>query len=167
MAFACFAKKSPRKEGAPRVARPASPAALRYSGGRAASANLGLCPSNSARRLPPAALRCSALHEGEESTPNGSYRHTVASLIGSRFTLCVVEQRKTQRDKGRGLSEGHRPEFRSPPVAAEQRRAPGESRATLWARFLLGYFFLADKKKYLRLQAKPSVNFTKICWQGV
>ena len=36
---------------------------------------------------------------------------------------------------------------RSPPVVAEQRRAPGESRATLWARFFFGYFLLARQKK--------------------
>ncbi|MBP7524695.1 MAG: hypothetical protein KA779_08050 [Propionivibrio sp.] len=40
-----------------------------------------------------------------------------------------------------------KPEFRSPPVAAEQRRAPGESRATLWARIFFGYFLFARKKK--------------------
>ena len=87
--------------------------------------NSGLCPSDSPRRLPPAPLRCSALHEGEGKAhrtefdaPYGRYS------IGSQFALCVVEQRKTRRGKGRGLSEDRRSEFRSPPLRLSSAETP-------------------------------------------
>ena len=113
--------------------------------------NSGLRPSDSPRRLPPAALRCSALHEGEgkahrtESIPLAVDARSVFNL-----PFCVVEQRKTQREKGRGLSEGQSPEFRSPPVAAEQRRDPGVAGRRCGRAFSLATFFLQEKRKYAR-----------------
>ena len=67
--------------------------------------NSGLRPSDSPRRLPPAPLRCSALHEGQIK-PNGSLPQTAEIPLGFPHALCVVEQRRAQREKGRGLSEG-------------------------------------------------------------
>ena len=120
--------------------------------------NSGLRPSDSPRRLPTAPLRCSALHEGE-----GKAHRTEHDAIGGRSpfvfrsALCVVEQRKTRREKGRGLSEGRSPEFRSPPVAAEQRRAPGEAGRRCGRDFFLATFSWQDKKKYARASgAEPS-----------
>ena len=113
--------------------------------------NSGLCPSDSPRRLPPARLRCSALHEGGGKTHRTEPEAICGrSPLGFRSALCVVEQRKTQREKGRGLSEGRSPEFRSPPVAAEQRRDPGVAGRRCGRAFSLATFFLQEKRKYAR-----------------
>ena len=104
--------------------------------------NSGLCPSDSPRRLLPAALRCSALHEGggkahrtEPDAPYGRYS------IGSQLALCVVEQHKTRRGKGRGLFEDRRSVFRSPPLrlsSAETPAQPGDAvgATSFWLLFL-------------------------------
>ena len=108
--------------------------------------NSGLCPSDSPRRLPPAALRCSASSKGDQH--RAEFDAQEASYpFGSPPALCVVEQRKTQRGKGRGLSEGRRSEFRSPPVAAEQRRDPGVAGRRCGRDFSLLTFFWQDKRK--------------------
>ena len=139
-------QKKEAKEKATPGRRPACggvPCATRSAG---RLRNSDLRPSDSPRRLPPAALRCSASPRGDQHRA-GFDAHRAWYPFGFPLALCVVEQRKTQREKGRGLSEGRSPEFRSPPVAAEQRRAPGASRATRRARFLLGYFFLARQEE--------------------
>ena len=49
--------------------------------------------------------------------------------LGFPVALCVVEQRRAQREKGRGLFEGRSPEFRSPPLrtsSAEHPATPGD-----------------------------------------
>ena len=56
---------------------------------------------------------------GRNNTPNGIDTDGGGYRCGFHLALCVVEQR----------------------------RAPGASRATLWARFLLGYFFLARQEE--------------------
>ena len=122
----------------------------------------GLRPSNSPRRLPPAALRCSALHEGDKAHRTEPDAIGRRSPVGFRSALCVVEQRKTQRGKGRGLSEGQSPEFRSPPVAAEQRRDPGVAGRRCGRAFSLATFFLQEKRKYARASgAEPSAKSTR------
>ena len=146
--FLLLRQKKVAKEKATPGRRPACggvPCATRTAG---RLRNSGLRPSDSPRRLPPAALRCSALHEGggkahrTEPDANGG-----RSPVGFHLALCVVEQRKTQREKGRGLSEGRSPEFRSPPVAAEQRRDPGVAGRRCGRDFSLLTFFWQDKRK--------------------
>jgi hypothetical protein len=69
--------------------------------------------------------------QGDSNTDRSSLRSV------RFFALCVVEQRRAQREKGRGLSEGQRPEFRSPPLrpsSAENPAQPGDAAGTpfLW-----------------------------------
>ncbi len=139
-------QKKEAKEKATPERRPAFggvPCATRTAG---RLRNSGLRPSDSPRRLPPAALRCSASSKGDQH--RAEFDAQEASYpFGSPPALCVVEQRKTQRGKGRGLSEGRSPEFRSPPVAAEQRRDPGVAGRRCGRDFSLLTFFRQDKRK--------------------
>lgn len=72
----------------------------------------------------------------------------LARKNSTRFSLalCVVEQRIAQREKGRGLSEPRRGEFRSPPLRMRRAELPAKP-ATQRARLLFGYFFLARQEK--------------------
>ena len=110
--------------------------------------NSGLRPSDSPRRLPPAALRCSASSKGGQHRAEFD-AHRAWCPFGFPLALCVVEQRKTQREKGRGLSEGEarvaQPRSRrvaqgTPPQAG---RRPGVA-------FSLATFFWRSKRKYAR-----------------
>ena len=122
-------KESSQRKGHPWVGaglRPV-PCATRNAG---RLRNSGLCPSNSARRRPPAFLRCSAPSKGlgKPSVINQwpwflaffrvhrSIRFLEQCPAPRRLSGPHVARRATEKsaEKGRGLSEGRRPEFRSP-----------------------------------------------------
>jgi hypothetical protein len=118
------AKEKATPGSAPRYAR--SLALLGRPGGSPELA----CGSDKASRLPPASLRCSAPLKGarkasrvhamsEESNTavaQKKCRKPELRLAPGRFTGPLERCRATQglAEKGRGLSEGQRPEFRSP-----------------------------------------------------
>ena len=134
-------KESSQRKGDPRVgARYAGP--LRYSAGRAA-AQLGAAPLKQCSPKAPGqpALLSASQGDGEASQGNGSAQEeTKRCFFGGRplengqnhferfggdaFPGPHVERRATElmADKGRGLSEGRSPEFRSP---RQQRVAQG------------------------------------------
>ncbi len=124
--------------------------------------NSGLRPSDSPRRLPPARTPLLGAARGGRKAHRTEFDAPMAVDIGVVFNLalCVVEQRKAQREKGRGLSEDRRSEFRSPPVAAEQRRAPGAAGRRCGRAFFFGYFLLGKtRRKYARASgAEPSAS---------
>jgi hypothetical protein len=84
------------------------------------------CGSNNANRLPPARLRCSAplkgtrkvsRDQGSSDKTNAAISQKVVLQVGSgRFAGPLERCRATQglAEKGRGLFEAHRAEFRSP-----------------------------------------------------
>ncbi len=148
--FSCVAKKkSPKRRRPPRYAAGVAgcPALLGWPGGKH---KLGATPlkqcSPTAPGRPPllgAARGGDKAHRKEPDAIGGRYS------IGSQLALCVVEQRKAQREKGRGLSEGEA-RVPQPPVAAEQRRAPGAAGRRCGRAFSLATFFWQDKRKYAR-----------------
>jgi hypothetical protein len=129
-----------QKEGDPRVTRPALPGALRYSASRAA-AELGALPlRQSSPTAPGSPPLLGALRGGGKAHRTKPDAIGGRSPVGSRSALCVVEQRKTQRKKGRGLSEDRRSEFRSPPLrlsSAEYPAQPGDAVGALSSWVLL------------------------------
>jgi hypothetical protein len=117
--------------------------------------NSGLRPSDSPRRGPPAPLRCSALHEGEEKhTERNLERGLNLMAVDVRlvFNHPFASSSSARRNgkKGEDCLRGRRSEFRSPPVAAEQRRAPGAAGRRGGRAFFLGTSSWQDKKKYAR-----------------
>ena len=120
--------------------------------------NSGLRPSDSPRRLPPAALRCSASSKG------GKHRaefdaHRACCPFGFPLALCVVEQRRAQREKGRGLSEGRSPEFRSPPLRLSSAEHPAKPGDAVGAHFLCLLSFGKTKESNAARQARnPAVE---------
>ncbi len=79
--------------------------------------------------------------------------------FGERFPLPLrgAEQRSRWRKKGRGLSEGRSPEFRSTPPTASS-AGNRRSRHRPWGRLLFGYFFLAKQEK-VRPPARRNPTF--------
>ena len=141
-------QKKEAKEKATPGRRPACggvPCATRSAG---RLRNSGLRPSDSPRRLPPAALRCSASPKGDQHRA-GFDAHRAWYPFGFPLALCVVEQRKTQREKGRGLSEDRRSEFRSPPLRLSSAETPAKAGRRCGRAFFLGTSSWQDKKKYL------------------
>ena len=130
-------KKGAKEKATPGAAPRLRRGSLRYSAHRApqgyflamlriahsAPAQLGLRPQTVLAHIP--AQACVARHL------TGGFKHRpVTAALGFPLALCVVEQRRAQRGKGRGLSEGRRPEFRSPPLrtsSAEHPATPGDS----------------------------------------
>src|SRR5574343_880804 len=122
-------QKKVAKEKAPPGSAPASPVpcATRWAG---RLRNSGLRPSNSPRRKPPARLRCSAPPRGTRKASgfrqlsrmlrsgrkNAQIRKTEPTVEHGWFAGPLERRRVTQAlaDKGRGLSEARRAEFRSP-----------------------------------------------------
>jgi hypothetical protein len=122
-------KESSQRKGDPRLRGRLRrlPCATRNAG---RLRNSGLRPSNSPRRRPPALLRCSALHMGTRKAPgfeqqHGNWNATVGPkkcpksktpVWSGWFTGPLERRRVTQTlaEKGRGLSEAQRAEFRSP-----------------------------------------------------
>jgi hypothetical protein len=92
-------------------------------------------PSDSARPQPCSSLRCSAPLRGMLKTI-GFSPPSHQTPLGFPLALCVVEQRRAQRKKGRGLSEGRSPEFRSPPLRSSSAENPAQPGDAAGARFL-------------------------------
>jgi hypothetical protein len=125
------------------------------------------CGSNNASRHPPALLRCSTLQMGTRKgvtaetpekkidccgRPEKTFNLYVGgcSAIGIPGPLRGAEQRRCWRKKGRGLSEGRSPEFRSPPPAPSSAGNPRSGRRPRVA-FFFGYFLLGEaRRKYAR-----------------
>ena len=126
--FFCVAKRKEQKKRRPPVGAPPAaggPARLALSGGCATRAS----PSDSARPQPRSSLRCSAPLRGMLKTI-GFSPPSHQTPLGFPLALCVVEQHRAQRERGRGLSEGQRPEFRRSPLrtsSAENPVQPGDA----------------------------------------
>ena len=124
------------------------------------------CGSNNANRQPPANLRCSAPSKGERKASRGD-------RLQEKFDSCGALAKKAENhagylqspegvntprgrcratqvlaEKGRGLSEARRAEFRSP---RKRRVAQGTGRspAPTPGRLLFAYFFLAKQEKVM------------------
>ncbi|MEY2633403.1 MAG: hypothetical protein RIR00_2057 [Pseudomonadota bacterium] len=161
--------------------------------------NSGLRPSDSARRLPPPLLRCSALHMGTPKSVSverlvQQMQDKVAVMAGMFFccraalqivvsdncsssplvSFCLsqpgcdgvwgphVERRATQgaAEKGRGLFEGRRPEFRSPrrlrvAQGSRQRRPRSLGSPFLW---LLSFGEAKESKPAVNAESSASTN---------
>ena len=120
-------KESSQRKGDPWVGAPSGFLALL---GEPGGSHELACGSNNANRLPPARLRCSAPLKGAgkasraqrlPQTSDAKFgrkkcTNTNPLLAPSRFTGPLERCRATQglAEKGRGLSEGRRAEFRSP-----------------------------------------------------
>ena len=135
------------------------PAALRYSYGRAA-AELGATPLRQSSPTAPgrtpllgAPRGGGKAHRTEPDSIGGR------STVGSQSALCVVEQRKTLRGKGRGLSEDRRSEFRSPPLRLSSAEHPAQPGDAVGARFLWLLSFCKKKESTPARQARnPAVT---------
>ncbi|MBS1161102.1 MAG: hypothetical protein H6R15_3521 [Proteobacteria bacterium] len=146
--------------------------------------NSGLRPSNSARRRPPAFLRCSAPLKGpgKASPPNRQNSLLAVFLFGRcqrafsgaepsfrdafRVPMRGAEQRRLKRKKGEDCLRA-KPEFRSPRLSrvAQGTRAAG---ADPGVAFFFGYFLLGEaRRKYARPQGgthppnKPTQQFAE------
>jgi hypothetical protein len=116
-------KESSQRKGDPVVGAPAGSLALL---GRPGGSHELACGSNNANRLPPAHLRCSAplkgvrkasrVHVPSEKTNATVGRATEPQVEPGWFVGPLERCRATQglAEKGRGLSEARRAEFRSP-----------------------------------------------------
>ena len=108
-------KESSQRKGDPVVGAPSGFLALL---GRPGGSHELACGSNNANRLPPAHLRCSAPLKGtgKASRNQATSEKLKTVLEPGWFTGPLGRCRATQgfAEKGRGLSEGQRPEFRSP-----------------------------------------------------
>ena len=125
--------------------------------------NSGLRPSNSARRLPPASLCCSALHEGDpeshlSATERGRNRNTKGSGNRSVFN----SPWKTPSNAGLSGVVGEdclraKPEFRSPRSRRVAEGTPPQAGRRPGAAFSLAPFFWRSKRKDARASgAEPS-----------
>ena len=132
-----------------------------------AGRNSGLRPSNSARRLPPASLRCSALHEGDpkhqlSATEYGRNRNRKGS--GDRSVL--NSPWKTPSNAGLSGVVGEdclraKPEFRSPRSRRVAEGTPPQAGRRPGVAFSLAPFFWRSKRKYARASgAEPSASST-------
>ena|SRR6185369_3748610 len=136
-------KESSQRKGDPglRGRRCRLPCATRQAG---RLRNSGLRPSDSPRRLPPAHLRCSALHTGTQKNSQAPPPYVSTRIV---FPGPLERCRATQglADKGRALSEGEaRVAQPSPdPSSAGNPRRGHRPRGGLF----FGYFLLATQKK--------------------
>jgi hypothetical protein len=118
--------------------------------------NSGLRPSNSARRLPPASLRCSALHEGGPENQlsvieQGLKRNTKDSEDRS----VLNPPWKTPSNAGLSGEVGEhclraKPELRSPRSRRVAEGAPPQAGRRPGAAFSLAPFFWRSKRKDAR-----------------
>ena len=158
-------KESSQRKGDPdlRGRRCRLPCATRRAG---RLRNSPLRSSDSARRLPPALLRCSALQTGdprsvtaETPAPTKNIFHCgrpqkslflLSPVMSRRFSGPLERRRATQglAERGRALSEGRSPELRSP---RQDRVAQGTPRsgAPTQGRLFFAYFLLAKQKKVM------------------
>ena len=103
-----------------------------------------------------------AARGGRKSTPNGIDTDGGGYRCGFHLALCVVEQRKAQREKGRGLSEGRRPEFRSPPLRLSSAEHPARAGRRGGRAFFLGTSSWQDKKKCLACRRSPAYQCRRV-----
>jgi len=74
------------------------------------------------------------------------------------LALCGVEQRRAQREKGRGLSEPRRGEFRSPPLRPSSAEHPAQPGDAAGARFLCLLSFGKTKESNAARQARNTAH---------
>ena len=149
------AKKKSRPQRRPAFA---GCSALLSRNGRAAE--LGLRPQT-VLALFPVAPCAARRRKGQIEKHRNFTANAVSDALGFSPPSCSAEQRSTAGGIRRGLSEGRSPEFRSPPVAPEQRRDPGAAGRRCGRDFFLATFSWQDKKKYARASgAEPSVSVT-------
>ena len=150
--FLASPRKSSQKEGDPRVTRPASPAPLRYSQGRAA-AQLGAAPLKQCSPTSPGLAPLLGAPRGGPGKPSERYRIWSKSKhkrqwrpIGVQLPLEDAEQRRLERGSGRGLSEGEA-RVPQPPLKASSGGNPAAGGASTRGRLFFGSFLLAEQKK--------------------
>ena len=129
--------------------------------------NSGRRPSNSARRHPPASLRCSALHEGDPKhrlDTNGAGRNSEVTCIQSVFN----SPWKTPSNAGLSGVVGEdclraKPELRSPRLRRVAEGTPPQAGRRPGAAFSLAPFFWRSKRKDARASgAEPSASINPI-----
>jgi hypothetical protein len=123
-----------------------SPALLEGPGG---CATCRCAASDSARRLPPALLRCSALHMGTRNTQRmlNPLSFVLPWVLGFGVPVGDAEQHRAAGGSRRALSEARRAELRSRPAArssAGDRAQPGVDSGVA---FSLVTFFWPHKRK--------------------
>jgi hypothetical protein len=128
--------------------------------------NSGLRPSDSARRLPPAPLRCSALHEGDpENHLNTADRGRNMETDGDRSVL--PPPWKAPSNAGLSGEVGEhclrvKPELRSPRSRRVAQGTPPQAGRRPGVAFSLATFFWRSKRKYARASgAEPSARETE------
>ena len=122
--------------------------------------NSDLRSSNNPRRRPPAALRCSALHEG------GGKAHRTEPMplaVDARlvFNWPSASSSSARRNgkEGRGLSEGQNPSSAALPLRLSSAETPAQAGRRCGRAFSLATFFLQEKGKYARASgAEPSLS---------
>jgi len=171
--FLLLRQKKVAKEKATPGAAPGVARFLALLGGPGGLPELA-CGSDKASRPPPAFLRCSAPSTGTRrasqfcgSLPKRGFdgqpeilpkTEIFSASAGWPGPLARCRATQALAEKGRGLSEGRSPEFRSP----RQRRVAqgtGEAGTDPGVTFSLATFFWANKRKYARRStAKTSVS---------
>ena len=127
----CVAKKKVSKEEGDPGSVPAAPVpcATRNAG---RLRNSGLRPSNSARRLPPAFLRCSAPPKGP-GKPSGVETGVATMSAGAKVEILIFALFSGSTATGHITGcQSSRDAFRAPLRGAEQRRWAGGSRLALF-----------------------------------
>ena len=173
--FLLLREKKVAKEKATPGSAPGKPGSLRYSSGRASRMN---SPAAQTMRsdCPRPACVAQRLSRGPERRLGSTCKREIDLLRSTAkkgqkskrnpfspggFTGPLERCRATQgfADQGRALSEGQRPELRSP---RETRVAQGtrQSRAPTQGRLFFAYFLLATQKKVM-----PPVNGGKQCFR--
>ena len=144
--FLASPRKSSQKEGDPRVTRPASPAPLRYSQGRAA-AQLGAAPLKQCSPTSPGlAPLLGAPRGGGKAHRTESKRLAVDDRLVFILPFASSSSAGRNGKKGEDCLRGEAPSSAAP-VAAEQRRAPGVAGRRCGRDFSLLTFFWQDKRK--------------------
>ena len=129
--------------------------------------NSGLRPSNSARRLPPASLRCSALHEGDPENHLSTTEYEKNSESSDDRSV-LNPPWKTPSNAGLSGVVGEdclraKPEFRSPRSRRVAEGTPPQAGRRPGAAFSLAPFFWRSKRKDARASgAEPSASINPI-----
>ena len=137
--------------------------------GTSCGAELGALPLKQSSPTTPGRTPLLGAAQGGRENERNLMRHTVDTRMVFNLALCVVEQRKAQRAEGRGLSEGRRPEFRSPPLRLSSAETPAQPGDASGARFLWLLSFCKQKESTPARQArnpaslKPATYFPIDC----
>ena len=147
--FLLLRQKKVGKEKATLGRRPAAPGSLRYSAVRAA-AELALATPELGQSSPtaPGQPALLSVFQGIRQT-HDSFAHLLLYCVRCAGPLGRCRATQVMAERGRGLSEGRRPEFRSP---RQRRVAQGSPRRgpPTQGRLLFGDFFLAKQEKVTR-----------------